>query len=103
VRFTDLTAAFEEMEYMVKATGHTYRIIHSGTNTPAYNVVQKAGSAKVPFLIAELNCRNVVGDEQLQKRRGRKPKKKMEGKKESTRDGLYKYSAPSRMKKRSRT
>ena len=67
-----MTAAFEEMEYLVKTTGHTYRIIHSGTNTPAYHVVQKAGGAKVPFLIAELNCRNVIGDEQVQKRRGRK-------------------------------
>ena len=72
MRFTDLTAAFEEMEYMVKTTGHTYRIIHGGTRSPTYHVVQKAGSAKVPYLIAELNCRNVVGDEQIQKRRGRK-------------------------------
>ena len=72
MRFTDLTAAFEEMEYMVKTTGHTYRIIHGGTRSLTYHVVQKAGSAKVPYLIAELNCRNVVGDEQIQKRRGKK-------------------------------
>lgn len=98
MRFTDLTAAFEEMEWLAKTTGHTYRIIHAGTNTPAYHVVQKAGSAKVPFLIAELNCRNVVGDEQIQKSRGRKAKKKKVGRKENTRDGLYQYSAPSRAK-----
>jgi hypothetical protein len=98
VRFTDLTAAFEEMEWLVKTTGHTYRIIHAGTNTPAYHVVQKSGSAKVPFLIAELNCRNVVGDEHIQKRRGRKAKKKRAGVKENIRDGLYQYSAPSRRK-----
>lgn len=72
VVFTDLEAAFDEMVYMVQTTGHTYRIIHSGTRSPKYHVVQKAGGAKVPFLIAELNCRNVVGDEQIQKRRGRK-------------------------------
>lgn len=72
MRFTDLTAAFEEMEYLVKTTGRSFRIIHAGTSTPAYHVVQKNGSAKVPFLIAELNCRNVVGDDQIQKRRGRK-------------------------------
>ena len=72
MRFTDLMSAFEEMEYLVKTTGRTFRIIHSGTNTPAYHVVQKSGSAKVRFLIAELNCRNVVGDEQIQKRRGKK-------------------------------
>ena len=98
MRFTDLIAAFEEMEYLVKTTGRTYRIIHSGTKAPSYHVVQKSGSAKVPFLIAELNCRNVVGDEQIQKRRGRKAKKKKVGLKENTRDGLYQYSAPSRRK-----
>jgi len=98
VRFTDLMAAFEEMEYLVYTTGRTFRIIHSGTKTPAYHVVQKSGSAKVPFLIAELNCRNVVGDEQIQKSRGRKTQKKMVGKKEITKDGLYQYSAPSRAK-----
>jgi len=62
MRFTDLTAAFEEMEYLVKTTGHTYRIIHGGTRSPSYHVVVKKGGAKVPFLIAELNCRNVIGD-----------------------------------------
>jgi len=98
VRFTDLMSAFEEMEYLVHTTGRTFRIIHSGTKTPAYHVVQKSGSAKVPFLIAELNCRNVVGDEQIQKSRGRKTQKKMVGKKEITKDGLYQYSAPSRAK-----
>jgi hypothetical protein len=98
MRFTDLMAAFEEMEYLVQTTGRTFRIIHSGTNVPAYHVVQKAGSAKVPFLIAELNCRNVVGDEQIQKRRGRKTQKKSVGKREITKDGLYQYSAPSRAK-----
>ena len=98
MRFTDLMAAFEEMEYLVQTTGRTFRIIHSGANNPAYHVVQKSGSAKVPFLIAELNCRNVVGDEQIQKRRGRKTQKKMVGKKEVTKDGLYQYSAPSRAK-----
>jgi len=72
MRFTDLTSAFEEMEYLVKTTGHTYRIIRGGTRSPSYHVVVKKGSAKVPFLIAELNCRNVVGDSQIQKRRGRK-------------------------------
>lgn len=70
--FDDLEAAFEEMVYMVKETGHTYRIIHSGTRSPTYHVVQKSGCAKVPFLIAELNCRNVVGDEDIQKRRSKK-------------------------------
>ena len=70
--FTDLTAAFEEMEYMVKTTGCTFRVVHSGTRSESYHVVQKSGSAKVPFLIAELNCRNVVGDEQIEKRRARK-------------------------------
>jgi len=70
--FDDLGAAFEEMEWLVKETGRTFRILHSGTRSAKYHVVQKAGSAKVPFLIAELNCRNVVGDEAIQKRRGRK-------------------------------
>jgi len=70
--FTDLQAAFEEMEWLVKDTGRTFRIVHSGTRSPKYHVVQKSGCAKVPFLIAELNCRNVVGDEDIQKRRGRK-------------------------------
>ena len=98
MRFTDLMAAFEEMEYLVDITGRTFRIIHSGTKTPAYHVVQKAGGAKVPFLIAELNCRNVVGDEQIQKRRGRKIKKKAVGKRAIEKDGLYQYSAPSRAK-----
>jgi len=72
MRFTDLEAAFEEMEYLVKTTGRTFRILHSGSRSPSYHVVQKAGSAKVPFLIAELNCRNVVGDEPIQKRRASK-------------------------------
>ena len=98
MRFTDLMSAFEEMEYLVHTTGRTFRIIHSGTKTPAYHVVQKAGSAKVPFLIAELNCRNMIGDEQIQKRRGRKTQKKMTGKRVAERDGLYQYSAPSRAK-----
>jgi len=53
MRFTDLTAAFEEMEYMVKTTGCTFRVVHSGTRSKSYHVVQKSGSAKVPFLIAE--------------------------------------------------
>lgn len=98
MRFTDLTAAFEEMEYLVQTTGRTFRIIRSGTKAPAYHVVQKSGGAKVPFLIAELNCRNLVGDEQIQKRRGRKTKKNTVGKRETIRDGLYQYSAPSRAK-----
>ena len=72
MRFTDLMSAFEEMEYLVKTTGHTYRIIRGGTRSPSYHVIQKHGSAKVPFLIAELNCRNVIGDEAIQKRRGKK-------------------------------
>ena len=96
MKFTDLVAAFDEMEYLVKTTGRTYRIIHSGTKTPSYHVVQKSGSAKVPFLIAELNCRNVVGDDQIQKRRGRKAKQTTVGRKENTKHGLYQYSAPSR-------
>ena len=75
MRFTDLNAAFEEMEYLVKTTGHTYRIIRGGTRSPTYHVVVKKGGAKVPFLIAELNCRNVVGDSQIQKRRGRKQRR----------------------------
>ena len=71
MRFTDLTAAFEEMEWLVKTTGHTYRIIHGGTRSPSYHVVQKHGGAKVPFLIAELNRKNVVGDKRRRnKRRG---------------------------------
>lgn len=70
--FDDLGAAFEEMEWLVKETGHTFRILHSGTRSAKYHVVQKSGCAKVPFLVAELNCRNVVGDEAVQKRRGRK-------------------------------
>ena len=70
--FTDLDAAFEEMEYLVKTTGRTFRIVHSGTRSPTYHVVQKSGCAKVPFLIAELNCRNLVGDEQIKKRRASK-------------------------------
>jgi hypothetical protein len=72
MRFTDLEAAFEEMEYLVKTTGRTFRILHSGSRSASYHVVQKSGGAKVPYLIAELNCRNVIGDEQIQKRRGRK-------------------------------
>ena len=75
MRFTDLMSAFEEMEYLVKTTGHTYRIIRGGTRSPPYHVVVKKGSAKVSFLIAELNCRNVVGDDQIQKRRGRKQRR----------------------------
>lgn len=75
MRFTDLMSAFEEMEYLVKTTGRTFRVVHSGSNIPAYHVVQKSGSAKVPFLIAELNCRNVVGDKQIQKRRGKKTRR----------------------------
>ena len=75
MRFTDLTAAFEEMEYLVKTTGHTYRIIRGANRPSIYHVVVKKGGAKVPFLIAELNCRNVVGDDQIQKRRGRKQRR----------------------------
>ena len=96
--FTDIQAAFEEMEYLVETTGCTFRILHSGTKKQGYHVVQKAGGAKVPFLVAELNCRNVIGDEQVQKRRGRKTQKNNVGKKETIRDGLYQYSAPSRAK-----
>lgn len=72
MRFTELNAAFDEMEWLVKTTGRSHMIVHSGTRSLSYHVVQRNGWAKVPYLIAELNCRNVVGDEQIQKSRGRK-------------------------------
>ena len=70
--FRELDVAFEEMEFLVKETGRTHMILHSASKDLPYRVIQRHGWANPQHLVAELNCRNVVGDAVINKRRGRK-------------------------------
>jgi len=71
--FNDLQVAFEEMEFLVKETGRTHMILHSVSKELPYRVIERHGWANPRHLVAELNCRNVVGDKIINKRRGKKP------------------------------
>lgn len=77
VRFSDPFAAFDEMEYMVKETGRSHLIIK--TKAGLYRVVQKGSQNTNKGIVCELNVRNVVGDREINARRGVKPKGRVEG------------------------
>ena len=69
--FTDIEAAFEEMEFLVEDTGKTHLLIRgSGGNKYYVNL----SNGKIPdrqCVIAELNCRNVIGQKEIDKRRSK--------------------------------
>ena len=77
VRFSDPLAAFEEMEYLVKETGRSHVI--KKTKRGMYYVRQKGAYGTRKGIVCELNIRNVVGEREINARRGVKPKGRVEG------------------------
>ena len=55
--FTDLTAAFEEMEFLVKTTNRTHRVVH-GSRRTKYRVVEASIAPDTAHFIAQLNVKN---------------------------------------------
>ena len=100
VRFSDPLAAFEELEYLVKETGLSHRLFRNRKGQ--YVVIGNSYHPKKSTLVAELNCRNIHGNEMINKNRGEKMRQYKIGRKQEKISGLYQYTAPSRGKKRER-
>ena len=66
--FTDLEAAFEEMEFLVKETSRTHRIV-TRASSPGYLVTD--GLVSCNRIVAELNCRNCVGEKEINSKRSK--------------------------------
>ena len=77
VRFSDPFAAFDEMEYLVANTGRSHVI--KRTKRGMYYVRHKGIQGTNEGIVCELNVRNVVGDREINARRGVKPKGRVEG------------------------
>lgn len=71
MKFTDLSAAFDEMEWLVATTGQSYCVYH-GRFHNTYKVSPSGDYKPLDRLIAELNCHNVVGDKIINQSRGDK-------------------------------
>jgi hypothetical protein len=99
VVFDDPLAAMEEMEFLVKETGVTHRMFKKNSGKYCVNCSGYRPKSKT-ILVAELNCRNTVGNSEINKRRGEKIRQSYAGKKAEKIRGLYQYTAPSRGKKR---
>lgn len=74
-RFENLQDAFEEMEFLTKTTGRTHRLYARKKN--GYRVVEALNGVQSDKLIAELNCRNLIGEKEINTRRGLKIKKRV--------------------------
>jgi len=70
--FSDLSSAFEEMEWLTLTTGRTHLVLHSGTRSKTYRVIARNGWIDPQIIIAELNCRNVVGESLIKKDKGKR-------------------------------
>jgi hypothetical protein len=68
--FTDLDAAFDEMEFLAKTTGRTHLLMKR--KKIGYRVVEAGCQGPTGEVLAELNCRNVIGESELNARRGYK-------------------------------
>lgn len=79
--FNDLEAAFEELEYLVGSEGRSHRIIR--TQKGMYRVRPFEGYSAQGEIICELNIRNVVGESEINARRGAKLKRRVKGAKRS--------------------
>ena len=73
--FTDIQAAFEEMEFLAKTTGRTHLLMNREKN--GYRVVEAGCQGTTGEVIAELNCRNVIGESEINQRRGYKLKQRV--------------------------
>lgn len=93
--------AMDEMDFLVRESRLTHRMFKNKNNK--YYVLDTSYRPKKPMLVAELNCRNVEGNNGINARRGEKVRQSKIGKKEKTISGLYKHTAPSRGKKRDRS
>tara|TARA_R100000149_G_C5817040_1_gene97899 strand:+ start:254 stop:571 length:318 start_codon:yes stop_codon:yes gene_type:complete len=93
--------AMDELDFLVRGSGLTHRMFKSRKNK--YYVLNTSYIPKKDMLVAELNCRNVEGNNAINARRGEKVRQSKIGKKEKTISGLYKHTAPSRGKKRDRS
>ena len=65
--FYDLGEAFARMEQAVAETGRTHLLMHSSTRSKKYRVIERHGHAIPKYIIAELNYRNMKGDETMQR------------------------------------
>lgn len=74
-RFDDIGAAFEEMEFLSQTTGRTHQLIKRKKN--GYRVVEAGCQGPTGELIAELNCRNLIGESEINQRRGYKLKQRV--------------------------
>ena len=72
--FDDIADAFEEMEFLAKTTGRTHRLY---AKKKGYRVVEATNKVEPSKLIAELNCRNIVGEEEINHMRGHSLKKRV--------------------------
>ena len=68
--FTDLEAAFEEMEFLVEETNKTHKLSYR-ENKNGYRVTVTGIPIKSELLICELNCRNLVGQKEINIARGK--------------------------------
>ena len=75
--FNDLEAAFEELEFLVGSEGRSHRIIR--TIKGMYRVRPFDGYDAKGEVICELNIRNVVGEREINIRRGAKLKRRVKG------------------------
>ena len=78
-KFDDLDAAFEEMEYLVRTTELSHRIVRRKDGR--YRVIPLHNKYDLKGTICELNIRNVVGEGRLNARRGAKSQRRSSGKK----------------------
>lgn len=74
-RFDDIDAAFEEMEFLTKTTGRTHQLLKRKKN--GYRVVEAGCKGPTGEVIAELNCRNLIGESDINARRGFKLRQKV--------------------------
>ncbi len=93
--------AMEELDFLVCESRLTHRMFKNKNNK--YYVLDTSYRPKRSMLVAELNCRNVEGNNAINARRGEKVRQSKIGKKEKTTCGLYQHTAPSRGKKRDRS
>ena len=98
-KFDNPLDAFEELEFLVKETGVTHRMFKKNSGKYFVNCSSYRPKSKL-ILVAELNCRNTVGNSKINERRGEKIRQSYAGKKAEEISGLYRYTAPSRGKKR---
>lgn len=93
--------AMDELDFLVRESRLTHRMFKNKKGK--YYVLSTTYIPKKDMLVAELNCRNVVGNNAINARRGERVRQSKMGRKAETISGLYEHTAPSRGKKRDRS